>query len=143
MADSDLKKYKGYVARQLNKLSPFLQRYAFGDFSKNVPVPEEENEFTELLVGLNLMVDDIKELIDEKENTILKLNQAKEELNQHKENLEKLIEKRTAQLKKKNKELLKKNKDLEHYNELFIGREIRIKELKDKIRKLENRDYKI
>jgi methyl-accepting chemotaxis protein len=137
MAESELKKYKKYVARQLNKLSPFLQKYALGDFSKNIRIPEEENEFTELLVGLNLMVDDIKELINEKENSIMKLHQAQKELNKHRENLEQLIKKRTVQLEKKNKELLEKNKELEHYNQLFIGRELRIKELKEKISNME------
>ncbi|HES59915.1 MAG TPA: PAS domain S-box protein, partial [Caldithrix sp.] len=40
--------------------------------------------------------------------------------------LEKLVKKRTKKLKSKNKKLKK-------YNELFIGREFRIKELKDEI----------
>ena len=36
-----------------------------------------------------------------------------------------------------NKELSSKNSELERYNELFVGREFRIKELKEKILELE------
>jgi PAS domain S-box-containing protein len=39
---------------------------------------------------------------------------------------------------KETEELSKKNKDLEEYNNLFIGREFRIKELRDKIKKYED-----
>jgi len=36
-----------------------------GDFSKNIKIPKKENEFTEILVGINLMAGDIKEMIKE------------------------------------------------------------------------------
>jgi PAS domain S-box-containing protein len=55
---------------------------------------------------------------------------AEEELNRYKENLEELVKERTAELQKSNLEL-------ERFNKLFIGREFRIKELRDKIAKLE------
>lgn len=80
MPNSELSKYKEKVIKQLARLSPLLQKYAMGDFSKKIPIPQEENEFTELLVGLNLMVDDIKELINEKQETINQLTQTEEEL---------------------------------------------------------------
>jgi len=79
------KNYKKYVESRLRRLSPFLQLYAMGDFSKSIPIPEEENEFTELLVGLNLMVDDIKELIKDKERTIAELKKLKDALIKEKE----------------------------------------------------------
>jgi PAS domain S-box-containing protein len=40
-----------------------LQKYATGDFSESIQIPEKEDEFAEILVGLSLMVDDIRELI--------------------------------------------------------------------------------
>ncbi|MBN1822290.1 MAG: PAS domain S-box protein [Prolixibacteraceae bacterium] len=48
----------------------------------------------------------------------------------YRENLEELVKNRTAELEEKNQQL-------EKMNELFVGREFRIKELKDKIKNLE------
>ncbi len=55
-----------------------------------------------------------------------------EELNNYKENLEEMVNAKT-------KELEKKNKELERFNKLFVGREFRIKELKNKIAELEKK----
>lgn len=54
------------------------------------------------------------------------------ELEQHQKNLKKEVKKRTA-------ELTKKNKTLEQMNKLFVGREFRIKALKDKLQDLEDK----
>jgi len=53
-----------------------------------------------------------------------------QELQQHKEKLEELVEARTRELKLTNEQL-------SEFNQLFVGREFRIKELRDKIKKLE------
>ena len=50
-----------------------------------------------------------------------------------KENLEMIVSERT-------KELVDKNEELKRFNKLFVGRELRIKELKDKIKALEKQD---
>jgi PAS domain S-box-containing protein len=55
-----------------------------------------------------------------------------EEQNKH---LEDLVKERTAELEQKNIEL-------ERFNKLFIGRESRIKELRDKVKKLEKQLYR-
>jgi len=55
---------------------------------------------------------------------------AEQELTKHREHLEDLVKERT-------KELEIKNKELERFNNLFVDREFRIKELKEKIKKLE------
>lgn len=52
--------------------------------------------------------------------------QGEEELNMYRENLEELVKVRT-------KDLEEKNDKLERFNELFVGREFRIKELKEDI----------
>jgi PAS domain S-box-containing protein len=57
-----------------------LQRYALGDFSESIHIPDEEDELTELLVALSLMVDDIQEMIQEKEDTIAQLGRAEKAL---------------------------------------------------------------
>ena len=73
MAESATTRYKDCVATQLGKISPLLQRYARGDFSASIEIPAEEDEFTELMVCLTLMGDDIKEMIREKEDTIARM----------------------------------------------------------------------
>ena len=82
MTKSEMEEYRERVSARLSQLSPFLQSYAIGDFSETIEFPEEEDEFTELLVGLTLMVDDIKEMIQEKEDTITKLRRTEEALSQ-------------------------------------------------------------
>jgi len=59
------------------------------------------------------------------------------ELEIHRNNLEKLVEQRTAELNEKNKELTLAIEELERLNHLFVGREFRIKELKEKIKMLQ------
>jgi PAS domain S-box-containing protein len=54
------------------------------------------------------------------------------ELNKHREKLEELVKERTIELEKA-------MHDMEKMNELFIGREFRIKELKDEIRALKEK----
>lgn len=54
------------------------------------------------------------------------------ELKKHKEHLEDIVRERTQELEKKNQEL-------ENFNRLFIGREFRIKELKDQIEELKRK----
>jgi PAS domain S-box-containing protein len=55
---------------------------------------------------------------------------ADEQLRQYRENLENLVKERT-------KELEEKNAKLEKFNKLFVDREFRIKELKDRVKELE------
>jgi len=57
----------------------------------------------------------------------------------HAEELENLVNERTDEIIKKNQELEANLKELERMNELFVGREFRIKELKDRIAELEKR----
>jgi len=63
---------------------------------------------------------------------ITERKQAEEELNKHREHLEELVLERTNELNDNIKEL-------ERFNKLFIDREIRIKELKDKVKELEEK----
>ncbi|MBN2018339.1 MAG: PAS domain S-box protein [Candidatus Cloacimonetes bacterium] len=59
------------------------------------------------------------------------LKKAEESLRKHQEQLEELVRERTAELENSNAELKRMNK-------LFLGREFRIKELRDKVKELEN-----
>ncbi len=62
---------------------------------------------------------------------VTEIKKAELELKSHRESLEELIKERTKKLEEKNMEL-------ERYNQLFIDREFRIKELKDKLTNLES-----
>jgi len=66
---------------------------------------------------------------------ITDLKKTEEELKKHRENLETLVAERTRDLESKNKQL-------EEFNKLFVGREFRIKELKDKLKKYESSSVK-
>jgi PAS domain S-box-containing protein len=57
---------------------------------------------------------------------------AEKELKKHRDHLEKLVKERTTELEEKNVEL-------EKFNKLFVGREFRVKELKDQVKKLEEK----
>ncbi len=61
---------------------------------------------------------------------VTSIKEAEEELKKHRDKLEELVNERT-------KELQSKNSDLETMNQVFVGRELRMIELKEKIRTLE------
>lgn len=63
---------------------------------------------------------------------ITKEKQAQEELEKYRDHLEELVKERTKELEEKNEKLSK-------FNKLFIEREFRIKELRDKVKELENK----
>jgi len=57
-----LQKYKEFVKSRLAEITPILQKASVGDFTEKIAIPEKEDEFSELLVGLSLMMDDLQEL---------------------------------------------------------------------------------
>jgi PAS domain S-box-containing protein len=65
------------------------------------------------------------------------LKHAMEELEMIKENLENIVYERTEELEEKTKQLEEQNEKLKHFNQLFVDREFRVKELKDKVAELE------
>lgn len=81
----------------------------------------------------NLLLEEKNEVIEkQKEQLSISLNKLKElneDLNSHKFQLEEKVVQRTAELEIKNAEL-------ERFNGLFVGREFRIKELRDEIKAL-------
>lgn len=46
--------------KNIDHIIPILQTVAMGDFSRIIKIPKKEDEFTELLVALKLMIDDLQ-----------------------------------------------------------------------------------
>jgi PAS domain S-box-containing protein len=63
-------------------------------------------------------------------NDITERKQTERELEKHREHLEELVKERTAELEERNAEL-------ERMNDVFVGREFRIKELRERVKELE------
>ena len=76
---------------------------------------------------------------NELEEEITERKKAEEELDKYRINLEHIVEERTSELTTTNSNLQEKNKRLAHYNELFVNREFRIKELKEKLKEYERK----
>ena len=103
---------------ELNYQSEKVGERVFNIIARGIIVAEEEEEEEE------------EELVVLQD--ITKRKQVEEELAKHRDHLEELVKERTKEIEEKNKELI-------HYNKLFEGREIRIKELKDRVKELEER----
>jgi len=63
----------------LLKIGPVLAKAAAGDFSQNIPIPEKEDEFTTIYVGIQLLLDVIREKMARMEKINLELEQRVEE----------------------------------------------------------------
>jgi len=85
-----------------------------------------------------LQAEELKNINSQLKKDVDKRQQTEKELRKAQGNLEEIVRKRTDELELKNEELEKRNNELEKYNTLFVDREFRINELKEKIIKLEN-----
>lgn len=68
MENQKIHAYQEYVQRRLDLLTPILKQYAMGDFTEKIPVPDEEDEFTELMVSINLMGEDFQKILKDLED---------------------------------------------------------------------------
>ena len=94
------------VADKLSGLTPTLQKVAMGDFSKNVVIPEKEDEFSELLASLNLMIDDLREFTEARER-------AKAEIEEKVKERTKELKERTVELEDSRRALVNMLEDVE------------------------------
>lgn len=111
----------GKIYQRLASLTPILQKVASGDFSQRIMIPPEEDELTDLLVALNLMIENLNELtqnlekrISEKTNQLAtsldELEQRNQRLIETKKNMGIMMQKVMA-LEAKNEALLKSISD--------------------------------
>lgn len=116
---------------------------AKGNFNIQIGISPQNDELDVLATSINMMIDKLKNNTglnisnNQKSESDNRLAQTKnetkksrEELEEYKATLKKLIHKYTLQLEEKNKKI-------EHFNSLFIQREFRIKELRDRVKELE------
>ncbi|HEV8537968.1 MAG TPA: PAS domain S-box protein [Bacteroidota bacterium] len=72
--DPHLEEYKQYVSGKLRALAPFFAKASRGDFSENIEIPHEDDEFTELYLGVQAMLGVIRDQLTE----LRKLNESLE-----------------------------------------------------------------
>jgi len=114
----ELKEYKEYVKKSLSELTPILQKAAVGDFTKEIEIPKKEDEFSELFVGLSLMMEDLRELEEARKKT-------------------------EVEGKKTEVERQKRLFELERWRKLTTERELRMVELKKEISALKEEVEKL
>lgn len=61
---------KKYIKEKLDTLLPIFAQASVGNFSQDVPLPEEDDEFAELYTGIQIMLDVIRSKIANLENEI-------------------------------------------------------------------------
>lgn len=97
-----LENYKKNTAEILSRLTPVLQKTATGDFSVKISVPEKEDEFTELMVGLSLMMEDLREIEQTRQKTeeekITAVEEKRKLTERYSKELEKTVEEKTSEL---------------------------------------------
>lgn len=134
-----------HISLPLISLKDSALRIAGGDFHLKVeaPSPDEIGElagaFNTMLEYLNTSYNELEAYREELEAINTHLMGANEELNALKAGLEAQVKARTADLEQANKELERKIDELARYNRLMVDREIKMRELKDHIRGLEER----
>jgi len=77
----------------IKKIVPVMQQVAMGNLSQRIKLTDKEDEFTDLLIALNLTIEDLE--MEKKENEIL-MNQ----INRKKANLEEEVKERTKEISK-------------------------------------------
>ncbi len=60
MDAESLDQYKDYVAVKLDALTPIFAKAAVGNFSSNIEIPDTDDKFTELYMGIQIMLEVIR-----------------------------------------------------------------------------------
>ena len=76
---TDLDQYKEFVKEHLKSLLNVVQNVSSGDFSVSVKIPEKEDEFAALSIGLERMINDMIEANKVSEERMAKLQTVVEE----------------------------------------------------------------
>lgn len=136
---------KNNIARPLTDLKEAALRLSREDFEKEANVFTKD-EIGEVASAFNQMTHHLKDSYqtiqtqkEEVEETNAGLIRINEELDVFKNGLEEEVKKRTQELGAANQELARKIQQMERYNKLMVDRELKMRELKEKIKALEER----
>jgi PAS domain S-box-containing protein len=83
--------YRREIGAKLELLNEVFAAAAVGDFSKDVPMPEQEDEFTELFVGVQIMIEVIREKMTELANSNLNLEDRVREIIREREQSDEIL----------------------------------------------------
>jgi two-component system, OmpR family, phosphate regulon sensor histidine kinase PhoR len=89
---TDLTRYQQHLRRQLKSLTPVFAKAVIGDFSAQVPIPEKEDELTEFFVGVQIILDTIREKVAELETSLDDLKAANEIIASEKARVEAILD---------------------------------------------------
>ncbi len=89
--NSDLKHYQVWLKKRLKELAPVFAKAAVGDFSGKLDIAEPEDELTEFFVGVNIMLDTMREQVTEFESTVSQLSAANEIIANEKARVEAIL----------------------------------------------------
>lgn len=73
---TELARYQQHIRRRLKSLTPVFAKAVIGDFSAQVPIPKQEDELTEFFVGVQIILDTIREKVGELETSVAELHAA-------------------------------------------------------------------
>jgi two-component system sensor histidine kinase VicK len=82
MASADLVAYKHQLRERFKAIAPIFAKASIGDFSRDVNIPSdvEDEQLAEFFVGIQIILDAIREKIDESESALTRLNSVNAEL---------------------------------------------------------------
>ncbi|OQX20754.1 MAG: hypothetical protein BWK76_00120 [Desulfobulbaceae bacterium A2] len=132
-----------FLKKPLDTLDKIVKPYIAGIYDSPIPeLPYTEfqgfgNTLTQMGETIRLQMKELHLQTAELEEEIEKRQKAQDELERLNENLEQRVKERTAELVAKSDELEQKNRELERFNKLFVNRELRMIELKERIGELE------
>ncbi len=136
----------GLIATHFNSMMETLENWN-RDLEEKIKMRTKElHEANENLKFINEEVSATNEELQTTTEELRQANeeqhQANEELVELKENLEKKVNEHTAELQGAKKELEKKISNMERFNQVTVDRELKMKELKKRIRELEAKQTK-
>lgn len=112
------------VVKPITQLTDATKEISKGDLNVKVDI-KTLDEIGQLASAFNKMVEELKH--------------SRKQLSEYNKTLEKEVEERTKELKKSKEELEAKVEELERFSKVSVGRELKMIELKRKIKKLEER----